>query len=88
MSPIVADGSVRQTPDPDEPRAVCAELRKLNIEAVAISLLNSYSNPDPERRVGKILRAKLPGIALILSSDIAPVFGRLNSRQPRSAKCI
>ncbi|HEY7032211.1 MAG TPA: hydantoinase/oxoprolinase family protein [Thermomicrobiales bacterium] len=41
-------------------------------EAVAICLLHSYRNPAHERRVGELVRARLPHVYLSLSVDVLP----------------
>jgi N-methylhydantoinase A len=41
-------------------------------EAIAVSLLHSYKNPDHERRVGALVRERLPGAFLSLSVDVLP----------------
>ena len=69
---ILADGSVRFAPDADDVRALAEQLRELGIQAIAVCLMNAYINPAHERLVGEVLRAELPGVALTLSSDIAP----------------
>ena len=48
-------------------------LAAAGVEAVAVSLINSYANPDHERRVGKIVAARMgKGVHLTLSSDLLP----------------
>jgi N-methylhydantoinase A len=42
------------------------------IESVAIGFLHSFTNPAHERRAGEILAARLPGVAITLSSDVSP----------------
>lgn len=44
------------------------------IEALTISLLHSYANPDHERRLAKIVAERHPHIPVSLSSDILPEF--------------
>lgn len=46
--------------------------RERGVESVAICFLHSYRNQDHERRAARILAKRLPGIALSISSDIAP----------------
>jgi N-methylhydantoinase A len=61
---VLADGSVR-TPLADAELAPLAEaLAGLGAEAVAVSLLHSYANPDHERRIGQFLRERLPYVSL------------------------
>ena len=41
-------------------------------EAVAVCLLHSYRNPSHERRIGELVRERLPGAFLSLSVDVLP----------------
>jgi N-methylhydantoinase A len=41
-------------------------------EAVAVCLLHSYRSPEHERRVGEMVRKRLPGVFLSLSVDVLP----------------
>ena len=66
------DGSVLIPLDEDIVRLVVAKLREEGVEAVAVCLLHSYANPAHEKRVGAILRAELPDVAVSLSSDVSP----------------
>ncbi len=69
---ILSDGTIRQVPDVEEIERLAEEMRGIGIEAVAVSLINAYVRPDHERIVGRILREKLSGVAITLSSDISP----------------
>jgi N-methylhydantoinase A len=69
---VLADGTARKRPSKAEIETVAARLRELGIEAVAVCLLNSYLNPEHELLVGNVLRDVLPGVAITLSSEIAP----------------
>ena len=42
------------------------------VEAVAVCFLHSYRNPDHERRVGEIVRKRLPEVFCSLSVDVLP----------------
>jgi len=42
------------------------------VEAVAVGLLHSFTNPDHERRVGDAIARRLPQVAVTLSSDVSP----------------
>jgi N-methylhydantoinase A len=42
------------------------------IEAIAVGLLHSFTNPDHERRVGEAIAKRMPDIAVTLSSDVSP----------------
>lgn len=54
----------------DGVRDIAQKLRKRGIEAVAISLLHSYVNPEHELRVAEILREELPDIYMSVSAEI------------------
>jgi N-methylhydantoinase A len=42
------------------------------IEAVAVGLLHSFTNPDHERRIGEAIARALPGVAISLSCEVSP----------------
>ena len=44
------------------------------VEAVAVCLLFAFLHPAHERRVGEILRERLPGVHVSLSSEVLPEF--------------
>jgi N-methylhydantoinase A len=50
--------------------AVAARLRELGVEAVAVSFLNAYRNPDHEARAQALLRAALPGVFVSTGSEL------------------
>ncbi len=58
---IAADGSVLRDLEHDAVDAVAGRLRQLGIEAVAISFLNSYSEPRHEAEAAEAVRQALPG---------------------------
>ena len=55
----------------DVERAVDLIIRE-GVESVAVCLLHSYANPDHERYIGGVLRDRVPGVILTLSSDLLP----------------
>ena len=62
---------VRQLKKP----ALKTELKRLkneNIEALTVSLVNSYANAKHEKEIGKVAKETLPGIPVSLSSDVVP----------------
>jgi N-methylhydantoinase A len=69
---IASDGSVVTEIDEDDVRAKLRKLSEQHIEALSISLINAYANPDHERRVGEIAADVLPGIPVSLSSSVLP----------------
>jgi N-methylhydantoinase A len=54
-----------------ETKRVVEELRALNVESVAISLLHSYINPQHEKKIEAQVKAALPDMFVSLSSDLA-----------------
>ena len=67
-----ADGKVVR---PLNEKSLERELRKLkkeNIEALTISLINSYANPVHERAIEKVAKRNLPGIPVSLSYNVVP----------------
>jgi N-methylhydantoinase A len=69
---VAADGAVLKPLDETALRATAAELRRLEIEAVAVCFLHSFSNETHERRAAAILAEELPGVAVSLSCEVCP----------------
>jgi N-methylhydantoinase A len=67
---IAADGSVLQPLDEPFVRRLTTELRDKGIRAVAICYLNSFRNPDHERRTAAIINDVAPEIRVSLSSEV------------------
>lgn len=55
----------------DEIERVAAELKKLGVESVAVSLLHAYANDAHEKGLRDQLQTALPGVAISLSSELA-----------------
>ncbi len=49
-------------------------LPEVDAEAVAVCLLHAYSDPSHEQAVAEELRARLPGIHVVASHELAPEF--------------
>lgn len=56
-------------------RAIRFLIDQLGVEAIAVSLLWSFQNPDHERRIREIIEQLAPGTYVTLSSEVAPVPG-------------
>jgi N-methylhydantoinase A len=69
---IGAKGDVVEALDEGKLRESLRELRKKNIEALTVSLINSYANDAHEKRIKKIALEELPGIPVSLSSEVVP----------------
>ncbi|RIK36258.1 MAG: methylhydantoinase [Chloroflexi bacterium] len=70
-----AHGRVLRTPSPESVADAIDAIRELQVESVAIAFLHAYRNPANERAVAEALAAAFPGLAISLSSDVAPVAG-------------
>ncbi|QJY50239.1 hydantoinase/oxoprolinase family protein [Pseudonocardia broussonetiae] len=67
---LASDGAVIRPLDDDDVRAQLAKLT--GIEALAVSLINSFADPAHERRIAEIAAEVLPGVPVSLSSDVLP----------------
>jgi N-methylhydantoinase A/acetone carboxylase, beta subunit len=73
---VDARGEVVAPLDEEHARRVIADaLRGGDVEAVAISLLWSFRNPDHERRLAEIVRELAPATFISLSHEVAPRTG-------------
>ena len=69
---VGARGEVLRPLDEASVRAALAELRRRQVEALTVSLVNSFANPAHERRILELAADELPGVPVSLSSDILP----------------
>lgn len=67
-----ANGQVLVPLDPADVEHAAEALRRQGIESVAVCFLFSFRNPEHERRAGALLRARLDGVPVSLSSDVLP----------------
>ena len=67
-----AKGEVVTALDEDDVRKQLRKLKSQGIEALSVSLINSYTNDAHEKRIGELAAEDLPGIAVSLSSDVLP----------------
>ena len=65
-------GEVLRPLNGDDVETVLAVLRKEKVEAVAVTLLHSYANPNHEIVLGEALRRSLPEVFVTLSHQILP----------------
>lgn len=65
-------GSVLTPLDEKSVQAAIDRIENDGATAVAVCLLHSYRNPAHERRVGELVRERLPGVYLSLSIDVLP----------------
>jgi len=69
---VGADGSIVTPLAENEIDALAAALKAARVDAIAVSLMFSFLNPEHERQLGKRLRAALPHVPVYLSSDVLP----------------
>jgi N-methylhydantoinase A len=67
-----AQGNVLVPLDLDSVNRAIDTLLEQQIEAVAVGLLHSFTNPDHEHRIGETLAQRMPGVPVTLSSDVSP----------------
>lgn len=71
---MTAKGDESAPLDEAEVRAFVAELHVAGIEALTISLINSFANPAHERRIRDIAAEMFPDLPITISTDILPEF--------------
>ncbi|NMI01439.1 hydantoinase/oxoprolinase family protein [Pseudonocardia acidicola] len=69
---IGSDGAVIRELDEADVRAQLQKLRGRGIQALAVSLINSFADPAHEKRIAAIAGEELPGVPVSLSSDVLP----------------
>jgi N-methylhydantoinase A len=67
-----ADGVEVRPLDEAGARAALEQLRDAGVEAVTVSLINAYVNPDHERRIGALAAEILPSLPISLSHEVLP----------------
>ncbi len=69
---IDAQGAIVTPLAEREVAGIAAEIRGAGLQTVAVSLMFSFLNDVQERRLGRMLRDALPGVAVYLSCDVLP----------------
>jgi N-methylhydantoinase A len=69
---IGARGEVIEALDETRLRDSLGDLKKRGIEALTVSLINSFANASHEQRVREIAAEVLPGVPVSLSSEVVP----------------
>ncbi|HZV27554.1 MAG TPA: hydantoinase/oxoprolinase family protein, partial [Acidothermaceae bacterium] len=67
-----SQGEVLKPLDEDDVKKQLKKLKKQGIEALSVSLINSYANSAHEERIAEIAEKELAGIAISLSSAVLP----------------
>jgi N-methylhydantoinase A len=69
---VGADGNIVTPLAENEIDGLIAALKVTRVDAIAVSLMFSFLNPEHERQLGVRLRAELPDVPVYLSSDVLP----------------
>ncbi|MDA8373424.1 MAG: hydantoinase/oxoprolinase family protein [Actinomycetota bacterium] len=69
---IGSKGEVVTPLDEEDVRAKLRYLKSQGIQALSVSLINSYANMAHEKRIAEIAAEELPGIPVSLSSEVLP----------------
>ena len=69
---ISAKGEVVETLDEDDLRGKLEFLKSHNIEALTVTLINSFTNDSSEKRVREIADEVMPDVPVSLSSEVVP----------------
>lgn len=69
---VTTSGAVITALDEEDARIQLRKLKKKGIEALSISLINSYANGEHEQRIAEIAAEELPGIPVSRSSIVLP----------------
>ncbi|MGB8327018.1 MAG: hydantoinase/oxoprolinase family protein [Steroidobacteraceae bacterium] len=67
-----ARGAVIEKLDEEKLRQSLRELKAKKIEALTVSLINSFANDAHERRIRALAQEELPGVPVSLSSEVVP----------------
>jgi N-methylhydantoinase A len=67
-------GNVIKPIDEQAVRVLANKIRETDVEALAVCLLHSYSNPNHERIVQKVFAEECPNVFLSISSDVLPEY--------------
>lgn len=71
---VTCDGELVQALSDAEIARLVEEVRRAEVDAVAVCLLFAFARPEHEKRIGDALRNALPGIHLSLSHEVQPEF--------------
>ena len=69
---VSAKGEVVEALDEGKLRTALRELKSKNIEALTVSLVNSFANDVHEKRIRDIAHEELPDVPVSLSSEVVP----------------
>ncbi len=65
------DGSISEPLDNNDVTRAIQQLQSENIEAIAISLIHAYANPEHERKIVEIIRHQYPNAVVCASHELS-----------------
>ncbi|MBK6007152.1 hydantoinase/oxoprolinase family protein [Ramlibacter ginsenosidimutans] len=68
---MASSGSAQAVPTEADIRELAGELRRREVEAVAISFLNAYANPEHESMVAAALARELPDVFISCATELS-----------------
>ncbi len=71
---VLHTGEILKALDEEQTREVISGIKDRNIAAIAVSLINSYANPEHEHRIKEQIEILHPDAFITVSSDILPEF--------------
>ena len=77
-------GEITRPVNEDELKSVIEKIRKEKVESIAVCFINSYANPENERKAAQICEQELKGVYVTASSDILPKMGEYE----RESTCV
>ena len=88
MERVNYKGDILKALDEESVFEAIKTLKKEKVEAVAVSFLWSVVNASHERRVKEILKAELPEIPVVASSDAASYYKGMGENHLYHLECV
>ena len=86
---ISVSGEVVETLDEETFRKNLIDLKRQNVQAISVSLLNSYANDVHETRVREILQDEFgPDVEVVCSSDVLPLPGEYERTETTTTNAV
>jgi len=71
---ILYTGEILKPVDVEQTRNIISAIKDLDINSIAVSLINSYANPEHEHRIKEHIKKLHPDAFVTVSADILPEF--------------
>lgn len=69
---VRSDGKILKPLNPEEVKTVARRFLEMNVESVAVCLINSFENPSHELMIKRIIEEEAPGISVSISYHVLP----------------